>query len=382
MDEEMWWVISVDDHVIEPPDTWEKRLPAKYRDVGPRVVRDDNGEAWVYENKREATPGLSAAAGKAKEEFTWEPYTYEEMRPGCYDPIARLEDMDRDGVVASLCFPSFPRFCGQVFLEATDKDLALLGVRAYNDFMSEEWCGAAPGRYIPMIIIPLWDPILAAAEIERAAAAGAKAIAFSENPAKLGLPSIHNADRHWDPVFAAAAETGLPLCMHIGSSSSIPLTAMDAPMSVMIAITPMNSCYSLADWLLSDNLERHPGLKLCFSEGGIGWMPYVIERCDYVWERHGAWTHTKLPKPPSDYVRDHIFGCFIDDKHGVASIDAIGIDNVMIETDYPHTDSTWPNTTAIAKKRLGHLDPEAIRKITRGNAERVFQFQASAIGGR
>lgn len=385
------WLISVDDHVLEPGNVWQDRLPAKYRDAGPRLVTDDNGEAWYFEHRRIPTTGLSAAAGRKKEEFSPLPVTYDEMRPGCYDPVARLEDMNRDGVLASLCFPSFPRYCGQTFYEAKDRELGLACVTAYNDWMMEEWAGAAPGRYIPMIIIPLWDPALARREIERNAARGAKAIAFSENPSPLGLPSIHDDGGYWDPVFGAASETGMPLCTHLGSSSQLPKPSPDSPLISTLALSPMNIATTCVEWLFSGVLPRYPKLKVCLSEGGIGWIPYVLERCDYVLERQGAWAaegdyelhgagnagrrgRAVELQQPSQLFRNHMFGCFIDDLHGANSLDAISVDNVMIETDFPHTDSTWPNSIAVAHERLAGRTDEEIYKILRGNAERVFDF--------
>lgn len=392
------WMISVDDHVIEPPHVWQDRLPARYRDVGPRVVRDRAGEAWMYEDTRNPTLGLMAAAGNDKEEFSPTPLGYDEMRPGCYDSKARLEDMDRDGVLASLTFPTVPRFCGQLFYEGKDKELGLLCVKAYNDWMIEEWCGSAPGRFIPMIILPLWAPQLAAEEIQRCAAKGAKAIAFSENPFPLGLPSIHDADGYWDPVWAAAQDTDMPICCHIGSSSKMPITSPDAPYIVTVTLGPLNAAWTCIDWLFSGNFIRFPKLKLCLSEGGIGWIPYLLERAEYALDRQGAWSTKKELKfeftdaglqmllkendrsaafaiPPTQLFRDHIYGCFIDDEHGARWIDTIGVDNVMIETDYPHSDSTWPNSRENARQRLLGRPPEQIEKILRGNAKRVFNFE-------
>ncbi|MCB1017158.1 MAG: amidohydrolase family protein, partial [Acidimicrobiales bacterium] len=200
------WFISVDDHLIEPARLWQERLPERWRETGPRIVRDGDSEFWTYEDRQIVTTGLNAVAGKTREEFSPEPITYEDMRPGCYEPAARVADMDQGRVLSSILFPSFPRYCGQVFHEAKDKALALLCVQAWNDFILEEFAGAFPGRFIPMMIIPLWDPVAAAAEIERTASLGAKSIAFSENPTKLGLPSIHTD--FWDPVFRACDETG------------------------------------------------------------------------------------------------------------------------------------------------------------------------------
>ena len=200
------WFISVDDHLIEPSRLWQDRLPAKWKDTGPRIVRDGDSEFWAYEDRQIITTGLAAVAGKKREEFSPEPITYDDMRPGCYDPAARVADMDQGGVLASLLFPSFPRYCGQVFHEAKDKELALLCVQAWNDCILRSSPAPIPGRFIPMMIIPLWDPVRGAKEIERTAALGAKSIAFSENPTKLGLPSIHTGD--WDPVFQAANDAG------------------------------------------------------------------------------------------------------------------------------------------------------------------------------
>jgi predicted TIM-barrel fold metal-dependent hydrolase len=396
MDTPTTWMISVDDHVLEPGHVWHTRLPTRYQELGPRLSHDASGEAWFYENKRIPTLGLAAAAGRDKEEFSPLPMTYEDMRPGCYDPVARLEDMNRDGVLASMWFRSFPRFCGQTFSESEDKELGLLCIRAYNDWMIEEWSASAPGRYIPMVIIPLWDPRLAAQEIERTAAMGARAIAFSENPTPLGYPSIHDADGYWTPVFAAASETRMPLCTHLGSSSQLPKTSPDCPLLVTLALTPVASVAAACiDWLFSGILPKYPNLKICLSEGGIGWIPYVLERCDYVAERQGGWAAKSdfqvdllsgdasevstrgaldLSKRPSEIFRDHIYGCFIDDEHGSESLDVIGVDNVMMETDYPHTDSSWPHSSELAEKRLAKYSSETRYKVLRGNAQRVFNF--------
>jgi len=403
MDPRLNWMISVDDHVLEPKHVWESRLPSKYREAGPRLRRDEQGEAWFYEDKRSPTIGLAAVAGKKTEEFSPLPITYDDMRPGCYDPGARVEDMLRDGVLASLCFPSFPRYCGQVFSEGQDKELGLACIRAYNDWMIDEWSGSAPGRFIPMIIMPLWDPMLAATEIERTAAKGAKAIAFSENPAQLGYPSIYDRDRYWDPVLAAANDTKLPLCTHVGSSSRLPKTSDDMPMlAVIVYASVVNMIGACTDWLFSGVLQRYPDVKLCLSEGGIGWIPYVLDRCEWTLDRHRAWglkgeyegdlwkgntaavgtgSSPMADIDPMQLFREHIYGCFITDPHGIRSLEEIGVDNVMIETDYPHSDSAWPNSLETAHNSLEGWSDEVKYKVLRGNAERVFNFTAAAPPG-
>lgn len=380
-------LISVDDHVIEPPTLWTDRAAGAERDRVPHVVEEDGASIWEYEDVRIPIPGLFVQAGRPEAEIVPELMSYERMRPSYYDPAERAKDMDADGVLASLCFPTIPRYCGQTFLEAKDRELALRCLRAYNDWMVDDWAGGAPGRFIPLVIVPLWDPALAAAEVRRCADKGAKAVAFSENPAKLGLPSIHAKERHWDPFLAAVDETQLPLCIHFGSSSMVPNTSDDAPIYVSALLSPLNLVYATADWLFSGQLERYPNLKLCLSEGGIGWIPYVLERAAYVIE-HMGWARRYDPydyshrerdglgpaATPLELFRDHIFGCFIDDPIGIRNLDAIGVDNVMIETDYPHGDGTFPHSQENARRLLAGLDDESRYKIMQGNARRVFNL--------
>jgi len=387
------WFVSVDDHLIEPARLWQERVPEPWRERAPRIVRDGDSEYWLYEDRQIVTTGLNAVAGKRREEFSPEPITYDDMRPGCYEPAARVADMDQGNVLASLLFPSFPRYCGQVFHEAKDKELALLCVRAWNDFILEEFADAYPGRFIAMMIIPLWDPAAAVTEIERTAALGAKSIAFSENPAKLGLPSIHTD--YWDPVFRASEEADLVLSMHVGSSSNLIRTSDDMPTLAFMAYSAAaNQAGTLLDWLFSGNFERYPFLKVALSESSIGWIPYFLERAEQVVDKQRFWaarfdidmnpSHERgeaktesrfsLETDVRRLFKDHVFATFIDDQAGIRLLDVIGEDNVMLETDYPHTDTTWPDCIAVAKKLLSGLPAETQYKIQRGNAERLFRF--------
>jgi predicted TIM-barrel fold metal-dependent hydrolase len=387
------WFISVDDHLIEPARLWQERVPERMRDIAPRIVREGESEFWVYEDRQIVTTGLNAVAGKSREEFSPEPITYDDMRPGCYEPAARVADMDQGSVLASMLFPSFPRYCGQVFHEARDRDVALACVQAWNDFILEELAGDFPGRFIPMMIIPLWDPVAAAAEIERTAARGARSVAFSENPTKLGLPSIHT--EHWDPVFRACDETGFVVSMHVGSSSNLIRTSPDMPTLAFMAYSAAaNQAGTLLDWLFSGNFVRFPNLKIALSEGSIGWIPYFLERAEQVVDKQRFWasrfdidmnaSHERgeakgaarfdLDTDIRRLFKDHVFGTFIEDQAGLRLLDIIGVDNVMLECDYPHSDSTWPDTIEMANKWLGHLPEDVQHKITVGNACRVYGF--------
>ena len=391
-------VVSADDHVVEPPNLWTDRLPSKYRDVGPRVVRqrvappqlglaqhahevgpDEDGQwadVWFYEDQRHPVLMLGAAAGFSHDDIEFRTVTYDEMRPGCYEHQARLADMDQAGIEASVCFPNLApvRFAGQGFLEATDKDLALLCVQAYNDFILDEWCAGAADRLIPCGIVPLWDPVLAAAEVERTAARGMKAMCFSEAPAHLGLPSLH--DGKWEPFFATCAATGTVIAIHIGSSSRIPLPSPDAPPAEANMLLTNNAATAMVDWLCSGLFVRHPDLKVMLGECQIGWIPYYLGRLDEIWEVHTGWAGIRqtLPLPPSHYFRSNMYATFFSDPFGLRNLDAIGADNVLFETDYPHSDSTWPDCRAVAEAQTtaAGLDAATAEKVVRGNARRLF----------
>jgi len=402
-------IISVDDHVVEPPHVWQTWLPSRYRERGPRVERanwapftqlsgaryqnsmDPDGEAgdyWVYEDKiiyvhkkfvaipLEATPdGDVSRFDRTVMEMT--PVTYDGMRPGCYDRDARKKDFELNWVDGSLPFPTFPRFCGQTFLEADDKDLALACVRAYNDWMIEEWCEPSDGLNIPLGIMPLWDAELAAAEVTRIADKGVHAVCFSEIPTHLGLASIHTG--YWDPVLRVCNDRAVTMCMHIGSSSKMPVASPDAPEAVGATLAFNNSFASMIDWLFSGKLIEFPSLKLAYSEGQIGWIPYALERADTVWNQHDAWMHTKerIPELPSSYYWGRIFGCFTADHHGIANLDRVGRDNICFETDYPHTDTTWPDSKDYVAKMIEGLDDEVAYKVLRGNAIDMLSLERS-----
>jgi predicted TIM-barrel fold metal-dependent hydrolase len=401
-------IVSVDDHVVEPAHVWQTWLPAKYREKGPHVERkrwapfehhpgakytnteDPDGEwgdAWYFEDrliyvqKKFVAIPLSATPGGDLDKFdrtvmTMTAVTYDDMRPGCYEREARIKDFELNWVDGSLPFPTFPRFCGQTFFEANDKQLALACVKAYNDWMVEEWCGPSRGINLPLCLMPLWDVDLAVDEIKRNAARGVRAFCFSELPTRLNLPSIHTG--HWDPVLATCNDTGVTLCMHIGSSSTDPKASPDAPEGAAGMLQFNNSMASLADWLFSGKLMQFPKLKLAYSEGQIGWIPYALERADTVWDIHDAWQHSKeiVPEPPSTYYYGRIFGCFTADRVGLNNLDMVGADNICFETDYPHTDTTWPNSKDYVEKMIADsgLDDETAYKVLRGNAIRMLEL--------
>jgi predicted TIM-barrel fold metal-dependent hydrolase len=374
-------MISVDDHLIEPPDLWTTRLPSSMREHAPRVERSDaGGDQWVFEDQVVPLLGMTAVAGAGGAGYR-DTISFADMRPSCYDAAARVADLDLDCIAASACFPTWVGFSGTRLSAARDKALGLACIQAYNDFVIDQWCAASPGRYIPVVLVPLWDQAAAADEAERTAAKGARAIAFSENPSQQGYPSIHDQERRWDRLFSVVSEAEMPLCLHIGSSSHIfHPPSPDSPVTVLYTTDYMNSQYTLIEWLLSDNFDRFPNLRLCLSEGGIGWVPHCVERCDFKWERYARWSNSPPKNMPSTYVRDHLSFCLMEDDFGAQQIDRIGIDNILVETDFPHADSHWPVSHRKIAERIEHLGASARAKVLRGNAEKLFRWTAPAVG--
>jgi predicted TIM-barrel fold metal-dependent hydrolase len=390
------WITSVDDHIIEPPNVWTDRIPSKYADVMPRVIIDDKGnEVWAYEHIRISTGGLGASAGRRPEDITAVGFPYTDMREGCYNAAARLLDMNDAGILASLNFPSFPRFCGQTFWEAKDKELALLCVKAYNDWMIDEWCATDPGRFIPLTIIPLWDPQLAVKELERTAAKGSHSFCFTENPEPLGLPTITDPSGYWDPVFEAANATEQVLSIHIGSSSVMYKINSRSPFMANMSMGAIRPAACMMEWIFSGMFQRFPNTRIALSEGSIGWIPWFLERANQVLHTQRHWVARGEVYQGSDEgahamgnkvdvfkidiyedYRRHFFGCFIDDATGLGMLDVVGEDNVMIESDYPHSDTTWPHSIKLAHERLdaAGISPEVQHKILRANAEKLYHF--------
>jgi predicted TIM-barrel fold metal-dependent hydrolase len=367
-------LVSVDDHLVEPPDVFEHHLPAKWRDRAPRVVRTSDGsDVWKFEGATIPNIGLNAVAGRPREEYGIEPTAFDEMRPGCFDIHERIKDMNAGGVLGSMCFPSFPGFSGRLFANADDKDLAADVVRAYNDWHVDEWCGAYPGRFIPMGLPMLWDPDLCAAEVRRLAAKGVHSLTFTENPATLGYPSFH--EEHWDPLWRALCDEGVVLSIHLGSSGQLAVTAPNAPIDVMITLQPMNICAAAADLLWSRVIKEFPDIRIALSEGGTGWIPYFVDRLDRTYEMHHLWTGQDFgSRTPSEVFRDHFLTCFIADPIGIRLRDAIGLDNIAWECDYPHSDSSWPNAPEELATVARDVPDDELSKITYENACRWYSF--------
>jgi len=369
-------LISVDDHLIEPPDLFEGRMPAALGDAAPRVHEDGSGnQFWRFEGRDYPNVGLNAVVGRPREEWSMEPARFEEMRPGCYEIGARVADMDIAGIWASLCFPSLVAgFCGSVFSRAQDKDLGLACLRAWNTWYHEVWAGTYPERIIALQLPWLDDVTVGAGEIRHNAELGFKAVSFPEFPAQLGYPSIFTD--HWDPIFAACQETNTVVCLHTGASAWAPLPSPDPPFELLPTVFPVNALLAAGEWVWSGVAHRFPGLRVALSEGGIGWVPMLMDRMDYVLDHSASGTDGSSWRSelrPSELLGRNFWFCTIDDPSTAPLLARIGPEHVMVESDYPHADSSWPDTQRVFEANFGHLGDGPRRMVAAGNAAALFR---------
>ena len=367
-------LVSVDDHLIEPGDMYDNHLSGELLESAPKLFTMNTGQSfWTYQGSRLPITGLNAVVGRVPEEYGMEPTSLGQMRRGCWDPKARLDDMNVDGVAVELNYPTAVIMDGSMFARAPDKNLALKHLQAYNDWHVDEWCAADPARFIPLGILPVWDMDATVAEMKRLARKGFKSITINDNPTKLDLPSIHND--YWRPFFKAAVDNELVVSIHIGPGNPAPQASLETPIDAWITTMPMSVGVSIADWLNLKVMLELPDLRVNVAEGGIGWVPALIERADYVYSHHRKWTHADFGgKLPSEVFREHFMVCFIVDPYGLKNVEYIGEDIVAFEVDYPHSDTPWPNSAELLWQQVEGMDQRLLDKVTHGNALRFFNF--------
>jgi len=370
-------LVSVDDHVVEPPsmtEFFEDRVPAKFKGRVPRVVRRADGtDAWLIEGQEITTFGLNAVQGRPPEDWGEDPANFDQVRPGCYDIHERVRDMDVNGVLASLCFSSWPGLGGQFFAQSDDTEYVGAMLRAYNDWHIEEWCGTYPGRFIPLTLSGFtMGAAWMAEEIRRVADKGCHAVSFHPETYRFGTPDLHGDD--WDPAWQACQDCDTVMVFHFGGH---PRFMPRSPFDVIPHSMPFQTAIFAAELLWSPVLRKFPTVKVALAEGGIGWVPYFLEKADFVYDHHHRWTGADFgDKLPSQVFREHVQTCFIDDETGLRNRDHIGVDTLTWEADYPHSDSTWPQSPETVMKSLvaAALSDAEIDKVTWQNACRWYNF--------
>lgn len=365
-------IISVDDHLVEPPDMFEGRLPSHLQDRAPRITDADGREIWEFDGQRHTQVGMNAVAGRRRDTRHFEPARFSEMRPGCYDVDERVRDMDIAGIWASVNFPSqITGFCGRVFSGCSDPELGLAVTRAWNDWFHEEWYSKHPDRIVPLGITWLADPEIGAQEIRRNAERGFRSVTLPERPHRIGYPSLFSG--YWDPIIEACAETGTVISLHVGSTGVVdmpddgPLVELAATLFGQLSLT------ACTEWLWSGLPARYPDLKIAMSEGGIGWVAMLIDRLDNILDRSGYGQDWEGDLLPSETLRRNFWFCTIDDPSTISTRHAIGVENIMLEVDYPHGDTTWPDTQQVIADAWGDLPDEELRLMTHANAAELFE---------
>ena len=372
-------LVSIDDHVVEPPDMFLNHVPAKYKAEAPIVVTDDKGvDQWMYQGRPQGVSGLNAVVSWPAEEWGRDPAGFAEMRPGVYDVHERVRDMNRNGILASMCFPTFTGFSAR-HLNMHREDVTLVMVSAYNDWHIDEWAGTYPDRFIPIAVLPTWNPEAMCDEIRRVAAKGCRAVTMPELPHLEGLPSYHDDD-YWGPVFRTLSEENVVMCLHIGTGFGAISMAPNAPIDNLIILATQVSAMCAQDLLWGPAMRNYPDLKFAFSEGGIGWIPFYLDRSDRHYTNQKWLRRDFGDKLPSDVFREHSLACYVTDKTSLKLRHEIGIDIIAWECDYPHSDCFWPDAPeqVLAELNAAGADDSDINKITWENSCRFFGWDPFA----
>jgi len=367
-------LISIDDHVVEPLDMFEGHVPEKYKDEAPKVVKNELGnDVWMFQGASMGTMGLNAVVSWPAEEWGMDPAGYAEMRPGAYDVHARIRDMDRNGILASMCFPTFAGFSAGFFQKAPDKNLAFVMLQAYNDWHVDEWCAAYPGRMIPCGILPVWNQEQTVSEIHRLAAKGVRAVTMPELPHLADMPSYHDME-FWGPVFQALSDTGVVMCLHIGSGLGALRLTPGAPIDNMIILATQVSVLAAQDLLWGPAMRSYPDLKIAWSEAGIGWIPFYLDRSDRHYTNQRWLRRDFGGSLPSEVFKAHSLACYVTDPAALKNRHEIGIETIAWECDYPHSDSIFPNAPEFVLNEMNNagVDDAEINMITWQNSARFF----------
>jgi predicted TIM-barrel fold metal-dependent hydrolase len=365
-------VIDADTHVYYPKDMWERWLPAQFRERAPRVVEHaQGGDAWLMDPAKPPEPlGLTVSLGKGYEGMKWFGYRYEDIRPGCYDPRARLADMDYDGVDAQVIF-SDNRTMGQV-MASPDREFHFACVRAYNDWLADEFCAADPERLVGLAQLPNLGVEAAVEELKRSKRKGMRGVILRNWPS--GNPGLSAAD---DPFWAAAQEAAMPIAIHLGFAAGASIVAA-APKGKVLAAAGTASMVGIAPILLETIFEglfdRFPGLRMASVETGAGWLPYLLEQMDDKYWRNRHWAELDLELLPSEYWFRNWVITFVLDKYGVANRHAIGVANMMWSTDYPHNSCDWPYSRKILRETFADVPREERRLMTCDNCAGFYSL--------
>lgn len=366
-------LISADSHVLEPPHLWTEYMPKKFHEKCPRVVPDgDGGEAWQFSPELPPAPiGIYASAGRRHEDVRWTGVTFAEANQGNFRGDERLREMDADGVDAEVLFGS-ARMMSHFFSDP-DPEFQLAGVRAFNDWVAEEFIKTAPDRLIGVAVMPALDVDAAIAEMERCAKLGFRGLHM------MAFPSVGPAIRPQDDRFFAAAQSlGLPVEIHVRVMRKI---AKPRPKGVrgddlvgLASVGAVDMMIDMAEIIQSGVHDRFPDLTFVAVETGSGWIPYILEQLDDRWWRNRSWLPVKLRHAPSEYYRRNWRSCFMIDHYAVKNRHLIGVDNMLWSSDYPHHGCDWPQTRRVVEDMFRDVPAGERRRMCAGNAAELYKL--------
>jgi predicted TIM-barrel fold metal-dependent hydrolase len=357
-------LVSADSHVNPPPTMWAEYLPASLRDRAPRVESTEEGDFEVFEGKRKPVLGINAMAGKKPEDYSLTIRRLEDQRAGGYDPAARLEDLDADGIRAEVLYGGGP-------LRSQNDELRIASHAAYNDWLAD-FCARDPKRLLGVAYLPTDTPELAVAEVKRAAGRGLRGCVIPRFPGEEG----DWFDPQWDVLWQAILDAGWAAAIHVGGRGRrMALPSLDATgfMSDLL-MSKFAMAEAVSRLALSGLLARYPDLHVVSVEGQLGWIAFTKYYLDHVWDKHRFWTRSELKEHPSVYFERQVHATFMEDPIGLRERDLIGVENIMWSSDYPHSETTWPNSQKLTAEWTRDFPEEDRRKILFENAERLYHI--------
>jgi predicted TIM-barrel fold metal-dependent hydrolase len=370
-------LVSVNDHVVEPPDLWTRGAArGADADEAPQVVDlgPAQGQAWCFGSQQISVPKLAVIAAPGAGAPDGRARRVEDFHPAVNQPAARLAAMDEDRVQVHTLLPHVSGFAGERLRFLASGEAWTAAVRTYNDFVLDEVCAHDPTRLVGVAILPLHDVAATVAELERAVAKGARAVSFPHDPASLGVPSLYTGE--WDPLFAAAQAADVPVFVHIGTGGGPASANLGGPTSAgtLLAMAGVDAVAVAADLVFSHVLSRHPRLRVVLLEGGVAWIPYLDDRMTFFLRREGVWPTDGSLLSPVEVLRAQVAASFIEDPTGVALRDEVGIDRLLWQTDFPHADTYWPHSRDQLEAALVDVPEADARAIGEENARALLHL--------
>jgi len=370
-------VIDIDTHFTEPRDMWTSRAPQKLRDLAPHVVENQGNEQWVVGDLVLGPPGFCVVRKDGTKSYgVISLPRFEDMSVASTHPEARLRYMDEFGLHTQILYPNTLGFAGNNMMKINDTELRNFCITGYNDAMAEVQ-RAGKGRLYPQALLPFWDIGLAVNELKRAHdQLGATGFTMTDSPESWGLPYLN--DPHWDPLWAEAQERGMPVNFHIGSGV-IPnmwpgLEQNNRGVAAVSTMLFMNNMRCLTQLIFSGLLDRFPRLKFVSVESGIGWVPFMLEACEYQMDQN-LLDRGGLKLRPREYFQRQIYASYWFERENAArTIELLGADNVMFETDFPHPTCLYPNVREQIQDSLGGLERSVQRKVLYETAAKVYNL--------